>query len=131
MEDVINYVEEPTACSVISQALNKGQQLALKTTEMTAMAVLTGAIGLELEDKIARQVEFEMIKEKVRCELDIFVDEPGFIEMFDCVISLGASKNDFVADLIEFGSRFVDQKTRQIRRARQACMWRAKVKAKS
>ena len=34
--------EEPTAASVISQALNKGNKLALRTTELTAVAVLKG-----------------------------------------------------------------------------------------
>ena len=109
------YKEEPTACSMISQALNKGQQLALKTTELTAVAVLTGAIGLEMEAKLAKEVAFETIREKVRGELDVFVDEPEFIEVFDCVISLGATKNNFVSDLLDFGSKFVDQKQRQLR----------------
>ena len=35
-------VEEPTAASAISQALNESQAIALRTTELTAIAVLKG-----------------------------------------------------------------------------------------
>ncbi len=109
------HVEEPTACSLISQALNKGQQVALRTTELTALAVLTGAVTRELESAVADSVAFETVKEKVRKELDMFVDDPEFIALFEFVVSQGASKGGFVSDLIAFGSKFVNQKTRQLR----------------
>ena len=47
------YKEEPGACSLISQALNSGQSLALHTTELTALAVLSSAVTLQLESAVA------------------------------------------------------------------------------
>ena len=49
------YKEEPSACSLISQALNSGQNLALHTTELTALAVLTGAVTTQLESAVAEK----------------------------------------------------------------------------
>ena len=54
------YKEEPAACSLISQALNSGQTLALRTSELTALAVLSGTVTLELESAVADQVSFEV-----------------------------------------------------------------------
>ncbi len=50
------YMEEPQACSLISQALNCGNEVALKTTELTALAVQTGAVGLEYESAVVGEV---------------------------------------------------------------------------
>ena len=57
------YKEEPEACSLISQALNSGQTVALQTSELTALAVLTGAVTRELESAVADRVSFETVKE--------------------------------------------------------------------
>ena len=115
--EVLSYkmvLEEPQAASVIAQALNKSQQVALATTELTALAVLNGIIGREMEDKMAQTLVFETVKDKVRGELDMFVDDPEFIDLFEFVISLGASHNSYVGHLINFGSKFVDQKQRRL-----------------
>ena len=72
--------EEPLACSKISQALNKGHQLGFKTHEMTAIRVLNGTIGMELEKQSANEVQFEMVKEKARAELGLWVHDPEFID---------------------------------------------------
>ena len=109
------YVEEPGACSVISQALNIGHQVALKTTELTALAVLTGAVGQEMERQTANKVAFETVKERVRADLDVLVDEPDFMDLFEFVIHLGADKNSYIPGLLTFGSKFVDQKKRRLR----------------
>ena len=109
------YEEEPSACSLISQALNSGQQLALQTSELTALAVLTGSVTLELESAVAGCVSFETVKAKVRHELDMYVDQAEFIDLFDFVVSMGAGKNSFIKLSLEFGSMFVDQKQRQLR----------------
>ena len=102
--EVLSYkinLEEPRACSIIAQALNKGQSMALRTTELTALNCLTGEITLQFETKKAEEVSFESIKAKVAEECDHLVDEPEFIEMFDFVISLGAEKNSLRARLLE------------------------------
>ena len=109
------YTEEPSACSLISQALNSGQQVALRTSELTALAVLTGAVGFELQSAVAERVSFETVREKVRHELDMYVDEPEFIDMFEFVVNMGANKGPFIRELLEFGSTFVDQKKRSLR----------------
>ena len=49
-------VEEPTAASLISQALNIGHHLALRTSELTAMSVLSGAVAFELGSAVAEDV---------------------------------------------------------------------------
>ena len=39
------------------------------------------------------------------------------VGLFDFVINMGANKHPFVPQLLDFGSRFVDGKTRQLRLA--------------
>ena len=109
------HMEEPSACSLISQALNRGHQIALQTSELTAVAVLSGAVGLSLGAAVAGSVKFETIRAKVRDELDIYVDEPDFIELFDFVVSLGANKADHINFFLAYGSMFVNSKKRQLR----------------
>ena len=86
------YKEEPAACSLISQALNSGQTFALRTSELTALAVLSGPVTLELESAVADQVSFEGVREKVRHELDVYVDSPEFIDLFEFVVSMGGEQ---------------------------------------
>ena len=107
-------VEEPTAASLISQALNKANSMALRTSELMALNVLTGAVALELGSAVAGEVCFESVREKVPLELDMYVDLPGFIDLFECVINMGATKSPFIPQLLEFGSKFVDPKQRQL-----------------
>ena len=103
-------VEEPTAASLISQALNSAQDMALRTSELTAVNVLSGAVALALESAVAGEVCFETVREKVRVELDIYVDLPGFMDVFEFVVNMGANKNPFIPQLLEFGRQFVDPK---------------------
>ena len=49
-------VEEPTAASLISQAINSAQNIALRTSELTAVNVLSGAVALALESAVAGEV---------------------------------------------------------------------------
>ena len=81
--------EEPTACSLISNALNNAQNMALRTSELTAMAMLTGAVTLEFESAVAGQVAFESVQKQVREELNMYVDMLGFIDLFEFVVNLG------------------------------------------
>ena len=103
-------IDEPSAASLISQALNIAQTMALRTSELTAMIVLSGAITLELESAVAGEVCFETVREKVRAELDMYVDMAGFIDLFEFVVNMGASKNISIPQLLEFGTEFVDPK---------------------
>ena len=85
--------EEPTAASLISQALNTAQNVALRTSELTALKVLSGAVALECDAAIASDVCFESVREKVRAELDLYVDMAEFIDLFEFIINMGASKD--------------------------------------
>ena len=109
------YTEEPEACHAISQALNKGQELALKTSLFTAVAALTGAIDFEMQKQMANSIVYEQIVAKLRNELRQYVDEPEFVDLFEFVVQLGASKAPFIPHLLAFGSKFVDSKVRQLR----------------
>ena len=104
----MTMIEEPNLCNLVSQALNKGHAAALKTSELTAVAVLSGRITLEMEKRLGDTVDYDAMRELVRNELDMWVDEPEFIEMFQTVVELGAGKFSFIKDLIEFGELFVD-----------------------
>ncbi len=66
--------------------------MALRTSELTAVSVLTGAVALALESAVATEVCFETVREKVGVELDIYVDLPGFIDLFEFVVNMGANK---------------------------------------
>ena len=82
-------VEEPTAASLISQALNKAHIMALRTSELTALNVLSGAVALAMGSAVAGEVCFESVREKVRAELDMYVDLPGCIGLFESVVNMG------------------------------------------
>ena len=107
-------LEEPTAARKISQALNKGHARALETTELTAMAVLSGAAIAQAQGT-ANEVQYETVKEMLRGELDMYVDDPDFIELYDFVINLGAGRNTFISGFLEWASKFVDPKQRKLR----------------
>ena len=91
---------------------------------MTALAVLNGTVGMELQSRLAKEVAFETVKEKVRHELDLWVDDADFIELFEFAINLGATKNTFVGCLCEWASKFADEATAAslvgFRRSKQA-----------
>ena len=118
--ETLSYViekEEPQGCSLISAALNLKNQTGLRTTELTALAVLNGVVTREMSliANVAKQVLFTTVRQKVAEELYLVAEDPEFIELFDLVISLGAGSMNFVTDLLDYGSRFVDQKRRQLR----------------
>ena len=107
-------IEEPTAASLISQALNTAHNMALHTSELTALSVLSGAVGKEMESAVAGLVCFETVRERVRIELDMYVDQVGFIDLFEFVVNMGANANQWILHLLKFGEKFVDPKQRQL-----------------
>lgn len=110
------YTEVPEACSIISQALNKSQQLGLRTSEITALKSLATAVSAGQAMKEA-SLTFEWVQARVRDELDVWVDDPEFVDLFDFVVTMGGKKAGFVDELLEFAERFVDPKQRQLRLA--------------
>ena len=63
---------------------------------------------------LAGEVCFETVREKVRLELDMYVDMPGFIDLFEFVVNMGANDDISIPQLLEFGSKLVDQRVRQL-----------------
>ena len=76
------YVEEPDACSIIFQALNRGQALGLKTPEITALAAVASACGKEMENAVTGTVLFEAVQRKVRHKLAEYADDTESISLF-------------------------------------------------
>ena len=117
MAEVLSWkmdVEDPKAASVISNALNTSHQLALRTTELTAVAVLRGEIIVQSKN-ISQKVLFKSVVDNVRRELSVAADDPELIEVFDYLISLGVGTNSYVEELEEFAIFFVNSKFRQLR----------------
>ena len=116
--EILSYkidIEEPTAASLISQALNKGNELALRTTELTAVAVLKGEIIVQMSKNVAQRVAFQTVRDCVRQELSNAADDSDLPELFDFLIAAGVGVNSYVEDLLEFAGCFVDCKKRQLR----------------
>ena len=118
MVEVLSWkinVEEPGACVLISNALNSASEMALRTTELTAMSVLSGECALHSNAMNSHKIDYETIKARLQLRIPGFVAEPEFPDFFECIINLGAHKNSFIPELLRFGSRFVNQKHRQLR----------------
>ena len=104
-------IEEPQACNIISLALNATNRLAMLPTEMEALSVLSGEItSLVKSSAVADTISFKTVKERVRRELDLLVDDPDFVHAFRYVVDMGADGAQFLADLRDFTQRFVDHK---------------------
>ena len=116
--EVLNWkmdLEEPTAASSISQALNKGHQLALRTSELTAVAVLKGEIIVQLPMHLGERVAFQTVRDRVRHQLDDAADDPDLPAVYDYLISAGVGYNSYADDLLDFAGKFVDSKKRRLR----------------
>ena len=108
-------MEELGVCALISNALNESSSMALRTTELTALSVLSGECALHSNALNSNTIDFESMKMRLQLSIPTFVAEPEFQELFECAINLGASKSSFIPELIRFGSKFVNQKHRQLR----------------
>ena len=107
-------VQEPTACSLIVQALNKGTTLAMRTSEITARTTLLGAVAIvQAQKELA--LSFDVVKARVRDELDTWVIEPELIDLFEFVVSMGGRDAGFTDELLDFACTVVDSKQRQLR----------------
>ena len=107
--------EEPNAASLISHAMNQPQQMAMRTTELTAVAVLKGEIIVQLGKDLSQRVAFQSVRDRVRAQLHTAADDPDLTEVFDFLISNGVGKNGYIDHLMEWTTCFVDSKKRQLR----------------
>ena len=108
-------VEEPDAASIISQANDLPQQMSMHTTELSAVAVLKGEIIVQLGKDLSQRVAFQTVRDRVRSQLHTVADDPDLPEVFDFLISNGVGRNTYIDHLLEWASRFVDSKKRQLR----------------
>ena len=74
-------MEEPTAASVISQALNKGHDIALRTIEWTALSVLRGEI-IRTSGPQGQRVAYKSVLDAVHMQLDSAAHDPDRVELF-------------------------------------------------
>ena len=108
-------IEEPTAASTISQALNLANEMGLRTSELTAVSVLKGEMIAQMGKDLSQDVAYTSVLERVRRELKLAASEPDLPDVFDFLRSLGVGKNTYVDKLLQFGAAFVDSKKRQLR----------------
>ena len=111
------YLQAPQACILISNAMNSPHKAALRANELKAKATLSGDNLLHIDPAVAGSVCYETGKEKVRQQLDSLVDEPEFKELFDTVVSLGAFKNSYLREFLDWCTKFVSSKFRRLRLA--------------
>ena len=108
-------MEEPEAASIISQALNSPASMAMRTTDLTAIAVLKGEIMFQLGREVSQKVAYKTVLDKVRVQLDNAADDEHLPEIFEFLISNGVASNSFISELLEWAGIFVDGKKRQLR----------------
>jgi hypothetical protein len=108
-------VEEPNAASLISQAQNLPHQTAMRTTELTAVAVLKGEIIVQMGPTLSQTVAFQTVRDRVRAQLHTAADDPDLQEVFEFLISNGVGRNPYVDQLMEWTQTYVDSKKRQLR----------------
>ena len=108
--------------------MNSPHKLAMQATELHAMATLSGEVMLHMNPAVAGSVCFLTVKEKVRVKLDTIVDDPEFQELFETVLSLGASKkNTYLSGFMEWCNHFVSGQFRRLRL--QSCTQLNKINA--
>ena len=122
-------VEEPQAAAVISRALQKSHEVALRTTELTALATLKGEIIRQMGKDLSQQVAYQSVRAAVALQLDTALEDPDLPELFDYLINAGVGQNTYADELLDFGSTWVDSKHRQLRFAAWAVINRFPVQA--
>ena len=86
-------MEQPEAASIISQALNSQQPMAMRTTDLTAVKVSRGEIMLQLGKGISQKVAYKTVVDRVRAQLDNAADDEHLPEIFDFLISNDVASN--------------------------------------
>ena len=110
-------LEEPAAAALISQALNRGQALALQTSVLTAIKALMGQCLVNQHKLLNQEIGYPTVRENLRDELPDFVDETEFVDLFSFVLDLGGAQKDamHLIHFVRFGERFVNPTLRRLR----------------
>ena len=102
--------EEPGAAQVIAIALNKRNEVAMKTGHLEIMATLVS----RCKSDPGGTVLFNPVGDKV---IDLYgdaVDHPNFVDAFKFVLAAGGAGNPHMKGLADFTSVFVNPRTHQI-----------------
>ena len=105
-------VEEPKAAAVISIALNKHNEAAMKTSHTEIMNFLAGLCN---PDPRTGTVPWEPVRDKMVELYGAAVDHPDFFQAFTLVMSVGGGKSLHIKDLQKFIDTFVNPKNRKMR----------------
>jgi hypothetical protein len=111
--------EEPQGCSQISQALNTGNEIAMATSEATALATLSETVTFalknsQLTERALRAVAYDAVKASVAVELKEFVNKESFMDMFEYVMNQGANAAPFIPALVAFMSVWVNSERKRL-----------------
>ena len=107
-------VEEPDAASVISNALNKFSETAMKTTEWSALYTLRAHI-IKAAGDLGERVAFKTILQRAHLELDSAADDPDLDKLFDFLLGLGVTVNTYWDEFADFQKAFINSKQRKLR----------------
>ena len=108
--------EHPHACSIISQALNKGHSLSCPTSETTAMKVIADYISRQIPvgGAVMEKASFKAVKDRMRHELDEFVESDEFIDMYQFCLDQGGGTSPHMEFLIKFFQTYVDSRRKRV-----------------
>ena len=104
-------VEEPEAALVISIALNKKNEAAMKTGHLEIMSTLVRLCTPDARG----DVPFEPVRDKLVELYGSAVDHPDFLDAFKMVMDVGGASSVHLKDLKEFTSTFVNERNRKMR----------------
>ena len=105
-------VEEPGAASIISIALNKKNEVAMKTSHTEIMNCLAGLCNPTPD---TMEVKWEPVRDRMIELYGTAVDHPDFFQAFRLMLDLGGSGSPHVEDLREFINFCVNAKVRKMR----------------
>ena len=104
-------VEEPEGAMIISLALNKKNEAAMKTSHTEIMNTLVGLCKPTPDGQVA----FDPIREKMVELFGAAVDHPDFSQAFRLVLDAGGHDSPHMQDLHEFTKVHVNPKLRKMR----------------
>ena len=103
--------EEPGAAQIISIALNKKNEAAMKTGHLEIMSTLV----LLCKPDPTGVVLFEPVMDKLVELFGSLVDHPDFVFAFRLVCDAGGAASKHMNDLFEFTTVYVNEKLRKMR----------------
>ena len=107
-------VEEPEAALLISIALNKKNESAMKTSHTEIMNTLVGLCKPSPDD-LEGKVPFDPVREKMVELYGANVDHPDFFHAFRVVMDAGGHDSTHMTNLHDFTNVYVNPKLRKMR----------------